>query len=117
MATLGGHSETGSSWAATWTQPYTSGVFLLISLSWAELAVASFPTSSGCSGAEGVGGGIGLDGGEGSGVSEGVTGTDPDSEVDWDGVSDWSNLNTSKSAMSKSWPVPKMKVGEAMMGM
>lgn len=42
---------------------------------------------------------------------------DPDSEVDRDGrllTSDWSNLNTSKSVMSKSCPVPQIKGGEAM---
>lgn len=90
---------------------YTSGAFLLISLSCGEFEVvcASCPTSSGCSGAEGLGGGVGVDGGEDSRDSEGVTGMDPDSEVVWDGkllTSDWSNLNTSKSAMSQSCPVP-----------
>lgn len=89
----------------------TSGALLLISLSWGEpdAACASIPTSSGCSRAEGLGGGVGVDGREGWGVREGVTGADPDSEVDWDGgllTSDWSNLNTSKSAMSKSCPAP-----------
>lgn len=116
MATLEGRLEPGSSWAATWTRPSTSGAFLLIRLSRGELHVprASFPTSSGC-----PGGGAGLDGGGGSGVSEGVTGVDPDSEVerdDWLLTSDWSNLNTSKSVMSKSCPVPQIKVDEATEG-
>lgn len=62
---------------------------------------------------------MGVEGGEGSGVSEGVTGADPDSEVDWDGglvASDWSNLNTSKSVMSKWRPAPQIKVDEAVKG-
>lgn len=98
---------------------YTSGAFLLISLSCGELEVAwtSFPTSSGCSGTGGVGGGEGVEGGEGGedlGVSEGVMGEDSDSEGEmvWDCNPlevHWSN--TSYSVMSKSCPAPWRKVG------
>lgn len=98
------------------TRRYTSGAFLLISLSCGEpdAACTPFPTSSGCSGAGGVGDGEGVEGGEDWGVSEGVRGVDSDSEGEmlWDRdplESHWSN--TSYSVMSKSCPVPWKKVG------
>lgn len=60
---------------------YTSGAFLLISLSCGELntVCTPFPTSSSCSGAGGVGGGEGVEGGEDWGVEEEVMGVDSDS--------------------------------------
>lgn len=58
---------------------YTSGAFLFIILSCGELD-AAFPTSSGCSGAEGEGRGVCVEGGEGSGFCDGLVGADPHSD-------------------------------------
>lgn len=98
---------------------YTSGAFLLLSLSCGELdaACTPFPTSSGCSGAGGVGGGEGVGGWEDWDVSEeGVMCVDSDSEGEMVWYSNpleshWSNPNTSYSVMSKSCPAPWKEVG------
>lgn len=85
------------------TRRYTSGAFLLVSLSCGELdATWGFlPASSGCSRAGGVGVAVVEDGG----VSEGGRAVDSVFNCSCLG-SHWSNPNTSYSAMSKSCSVP-----------